>query len=294
MAAPPTVMASPARLLRRPLPFADGGARHKVGARNVGANDWLELTGEDVAGQLAEKRRLFETRRSDVLGALPGSENACVELLALVREKSGLAGLSGRVATGLHPLEEAGRLVPEDFALHIKDPSSGELILAAGSVCFPNRWLLADKLGRPVTAVHDPVPGYRAELGRPVEQLMDRLPVGRVIERHNWGLAHSPELFRAPGPSPNDLGTISDLATIAERRWLRIERQTLRRLPHSGAVVFTIRTLQAPMAILRGDLEANGLLARAIRELAPEVARYKLGPPQVQDALLQWCESSCG
>jgi hypothetical protein len=277
-------MASPARLLRRPLPFGGGGARHKVGARNVGIDDWLELTGDDVAGQLAEKRRLFASRRHDVLGALPGSAEACEELLALVGESATGLTPSPTVSAGLHPLEEAGRLVPEDFALHLPASATGEFVLVAGSVCFPNRWLLADKLGHPVTAIHDPVPGYRSELGRPVERLMQRLPAGRVIERSNWGLAQSPELFRAPGPraAPADLGRIAD------HRWLRIERQTLRRLPTSGAVVFTIRTLQAPLDVLRGDREAAALLSRAITELPPEVAAYKLGTPREQAAVLQW------
>ena len=279
------VFAAAARLLRRPLPFAGGGSRHRVGGRNVSVDQWLELSGDDVAGQLAEKRRLFETRRGDVLGALPGSAAACLELLDLVRENAAAAGLSVSAPAGLHPLEEAGRLVPEDFALHLKRPASDALTLVAGSICFPNRWLLHDKLGLPVTEVHDPVPGYRAELGKPVDQLMDRLPAGRVIERHNWGLARSPELFRAPGPSTGP----GDLETITERRWLRIERQTLRRLPESGAVVFTIRTLQGPLAVLRDDPEAAAQLARSIAELPPDVAGYKVGSPypQVVDALVK-------
>jgi hypothetical protein len=286
MPSPAAVTASPERLLRRPLPFAGGGARHKVGARNVEVADWLELTGDDVAGQIAEKRRLFETRREDVVGALPGSEEACAELLALVREGSAdLTRVGCPVPAALHPLEEAGRLVPEDFVLHLKDPASGELVLVAGSICFPNRWRLADKIGRSVTAVHDPVPRYGSQLGGPVERLMDRLPADRVIERSNWGLADGPELF-APAARSAAPG---DSEASAERRWLRIERQTLRRLPESKAVVFTIRTLQAPVTILRGDPEATALLALGINELPPDVAAYKLGSREQQVAILQWC-----
>jgi hypothetical protein len=252
----------------------------------VEISDWLELTGDDVVGQIAEKRRLFETRRQDVFGALPGSAEACAELLALVRESSAdLTPAGRRVPTGLHPLEEAGRLVPEDFALHLKDPASGELRLVAGSVCFPNRWRLADKLGRSVTDVHDPVPRYERQLGGPVERLMDRLPAGRVIERSNWGVADGPELF-APADRNAAAGARE---TSAERRWLRIERQTLRRLPESHAVVFTIRTLQAPVTILRGDPEAMAMLALAITELPPDVAAYKLGSREEKAAILQWC-----
>ncbi len=277
-----TTTAATARLLRRPLPFAAGGARHKVGARKVEPADWLELTGDDVAGQLAQKRRLFEDRRGDVLRALPGSAQACEELLGMVREAAAGTPSDTPMPSGVNPLEEAGSPAPEDFCLHLPDPASGELVLVAGSVCFPNRWLLADKIGRAVTAVHTPVPRYASQLGSPVDRLMQRLPAGRVMERSNWGLVDGPELY-APLGRNVEPGAERGLF---ERLWLRIERQTLRRLPQTGAIVFTIRTLQAPVSVLRSDPEAAALLARAIGELPPDVADYKLGSVAVKDAVL--------
>ena len=274
--------ASAERLLRRPLPFAAGGARHKVGVRAVEPAGWLELTGADVAGQLAEKRRVFDAHRGAVLAALPGSQDACRELLELVREVAAAPGVG--VPAGCHPLEEAGRLVPEDFCVHLPDPQSGAPTLVAGCVAFPNRWTLADKLGRPVTAVHAPVPQYAPQLGRPVERLMDRLVAGRILERSNWGVVGDGELF-APLPTA---ARRPDWQGIGAQRWLRIERQTLRRLPQTGAVVFTIRTLLGPLEMLRDDPAAAALLAAAIRELPEDVARYKLGPLPARAALLEW------
>ncbi len=275
--------ASAQRLLRRPLPFAGGGARHKVGLRPVDPAQWLEFTGADAAGQLAEKRRVFDRHRGAVLAALPGSQEACRELVELVREA--VAGQPPvTVPAGCHPLEEAGRLVPEDFCVHLPDPQTGALTLVAGCVAFPNRWTLADKLGQPVTAVHAPVPDYEPQLGRPVERLMQRLPPQRVLERSNWGVVGDGALFsplRAAERRPEWEG-------IGPERWLRIERQTLRRLPLTGAVVFTIRTLMAPLDVLRDDPAAAGLLAQAIHELPDDVARYKLGPPAARSAVLEW------
>jgi hypothetical protein len=282
------VYASAERLLRRPLPFGAGGQRHKVGLRPVEPADWLELTGDDAAGQLAEKSRVFDGHRDTVLAELPGSQAACLELLDLVREATGATAHrpSVSVPAGCHPLEEAGRLVPEDFCVHLADPSSGGLTLVAGCVAFPNRWTLGDKLGQPVTTVHAPVPEYASQLGRPVERLMDRLAAGRVMERSNWGVVADGELFaplRTAERRPDWQG-------IGPERWLRIERQTLRRLPRSEAVVFTIRTLLAPLDILCDDPEAAGLLAQAIRELPGDIARYKLGPPASRSALLEWLD----
>jgi heme-dependent oxidative N-demethylase alpha subunit-like protein len=50
---------------------------------------------------------------------------------------------------------------------------------------------------------------------------------------------------------------------IPDRMRLRVERQTLRRLPRSGAIVFTIRVYMTPLAGL-GPGEA-GRLAAALR-----------------------------
>jgi hypothetical protein len=272
------VISASARILRRPLPFAGPSGRHTVGARAVPLGGWLELTGDDVAGQVQEKQRLFDTRRGDVLRSLPGSEAAKDELLEAVRQATG-----ARVEMdGLDPLEAAGRLAPEDFCLHLPDPVTGELALRAACVCFPNRWLLESKIGRNVTAIHSPVPGYQEQLGSPVSRLMERLAPDRIMERHNWGIADGPELFapepRSPGGSSPDY-------------WLRVERQTLRRLPRSGAVVFTIRTLQAPLAVVRHDPDASQLLATAIRALPDSLALYKLGSAATRADLADYLSS---
>ncbi len=184
------------RLLRRPLPFAEGGARHRIGVRPIEPAQWLEIGGDDVAEQVAEKARVFDAHRGSVLGVLPAAEQACIELRDLVRAQLP-EGWTVAVPAGCHPLEEAGRLVPEDFCVHLPDAETGLLTLMAGCVCFPNRWSLVDKVGHPVTAIHEPVPRYDPQLARPVERLMARLPEGRILERHNWSVVESGELLRA-------------------------------------------------------------------------------------------------
>jgi len=54
---------------------------------------------------------------------------------------------------------------------------------------------------------------------------------------------------------------------------LRVERQTLRRLPRSGAIVFTIRVYLTPLAEL-GPGEA-GRLAAAIRGVKEQEVVYR-------------------
>lgn len=240
---------------------------------------WLELAGADVSGQLREKQRLFEQRRADVLLSLPGSQQACADVLEAVRA----AGVPLPATETAHPLELVGRAVPEDICVHLPGPD-GRLILVAGCVCFPNKWLLADKIGRPVVEIHQPVPGYEPQLGVPVDRLMERLTADRLLVRANWGITDGGDLF---APEPRRART-PEPADLPDRFWLRIERQTVRRLASTGAVVFTIRTLHAPLAVLRTDQEAAALLAEAIRQLPGPLADYKLGGAAVRDAVLGW------
>lgn len=66
-------------------------------------------------------------------------------------------------------------------------------------------------------------------------------------------------------------------ATPEELR-LRTERQTLRRLPMSGAIVFTIRVYVSQLAL-------EGRLASAVRSWPADVAAYKWGTAVVAEYL---------
>jgi len=56
---------------------------------------------------------------------------------------------------------------------------------------------------------------------------------------------------------------------------LRTERQTLRRLPKTGAIVFTIRTYLTPVEMLVKEPGVPGRLASAVRSWPEAVAGYK-------------------
>lgn len=60
----------------------------------------------------------------------------------------------------------------------------------------------------------------------------------------------------------------------AETLHLRTERQTLRRLPRTGAIVFTIRVYQTRLAELVKEPGVPGRIASAIRSWPEDVARY--------------------
>jgi hypothetical protein len=78
-------------------------------------------------------------------------------------------------------------------------------------------------------------------------------------------------------------------ARPGEELWLRVERQTLRRLPRSGDVVFGIHTYVAPLAEAVDSTEAAQALAARIREMPEPMARYKSIWP-VREPLLAWLD----
>ena len=183
-----------------------------------------------------------------VFQALPGSEGAQAEALEMIR---------GHLRMHLHiddaaanpqalaPLDAAARMVEEDVCLlqRVDD----EYRLTAASVASPSYWRLADKLGKELLDIHDPVPALRVRIGERMRQFFHALPHGRIFMRGNWFIHASDQLFRLP----EDLRTPrADEPMALERLFLRCERQTLRRLPESGAVLFTIRVYLNPLAEL--------------------------------------------
>ena len=71
------------------------------------------------------------------------------------------------------------------------------------------------------------------------------------------------------GPEDGEPGTVSwDTAEknkAVEHHWFRSERQSLRRLPRSGGVVFTIRTYFHPITEICEEPYVPGRLASAVR-----------------------------
>ena len=71
--------------------------------------------------------------------------------------------------------------------------------------------------------------------------------------------------------------------------YFRSERQTLRRLPRSGGVVFTIRTYFHPITEICEEPYVPGRLASAVRSWGDDVSKYK-GKERYQDVLLEYLD----
>lgn len=196
-------------------------------------------------------RRRIAAEHPETVAALPGSEAAVAELAALARG----TGWSDTARHGALPALATTQ--GDDLCVLAAEPGWP---LVAGAVLFPSHWRLADKLGLPLAAVHERVPGYPAAQ---VDRFLDRLRPGQVAWRRNL-LLHRDGTLHAPDPATDDV-PVADW-------WLRSERQTFRVLPDTGAVLFTIHTDTTPLAGLEPG--TRHALAERIAALPPTWAPY--------------------
>ncbi len=280
------------------LPYEPGPYRMAMALRACPAEELVELDNACPA-QLAERLRLLDARPADVLAALPEARHASAELAAhllrllparfpghyMTAGNGVLNRLTGETldVAKLDPLHLVGRLVAEDFCLLA--PSASGPVLVGAVLCFPARWVLAEKLGKPLLGVHERVPGYAERLGRPVDRFIAQLKPGRVALRLNWSVIDDPALFQRTGKFRDGPDAAITATNALGRLYLRVERQTFLLLERSATVAFGIRTHVTPLSRVVALEGEAARLAAAVRALPAEMALYKsLG--RFRDALL--------
>jgi len=263
---------------------------------------WIEIDSEYIP-HVTERRRLLAERRADIIAAIPGSEAAQSELLAVLANHltrhhpdwfhANGAWLDNRLTGERHnladadSLDAAGRLVQEDFCLLQEE--AGGLSLIAAVLCFPGRWRLADKIGRRLDAIHGPVPFYPERLARPVDRFLTLLKTGRLAKRFTWSVIDDAALFQPTGHGATSSNAGVTPGNAGDTLVLRVERQTFRRLPQSGAIVFGIRTHVTPLDRVTARPGEAARLREAILAFPPEMGRYKSLLP-FRPALLAYLE----
>jgi len=227
------------------LPWMDPRTGRLPGIQPVEGNDWLRVD-EAYAAQMALRDRLISTQPGIVHALLPVARPAAVELYEVVLDWLRTAPgfeidlASVRRPDGVmvsldpdQPLLTLGRLVQEDLCLMQSD--GDEYLLTGAILCFPASWTLAQKLGRPLTDIHDPVPAYDNDLARRVSRMFTAIRPEQPLWRMNYltyddFILHQPRLEGERRPRPMDHG------------FIRSERQCLLRLSATQAVVFSIHT----------------------------------------------------
>jgi hypothetical protein len=277
-------------------PYDGSSTPFTIGLKPLDPADWIEVD-RHLEAYLAEKDRLEAAHGGTVFAAEPGSEDAQREVLALLADhlparfpeiyrRAGdtmHVGASGRTVDLERPgepgLKIAARLVQEDLVLMRR--GEGGWRLAAAALSFPSSWSLAEKFGRPLREIHRPVPhfGPGTRSDDLVERMFDKLQ-GQLVERFNWSLQPDPDLYKPLSSMQRDdragkavsrfPGIDAAAATI-----IRVERQTLRKLPVSGDILFTIRIHLDPMSALRAHPDRAGIAASFAVQLAA------LGPAEL-------------
>lgn len=286
------------------LPFDPGPYRMTMGLTSAADADWFEID-THYPKEMAERGRLLGQHHREVFAALPVSDAARVEVLARVADNlvahhpdwfNRAHGRLTNLLTGeswslreptCDPLELAGRLVQEDLC--VIQVTDGVPLFTAAVVCFPSRWRLADKIGRPLADVHGPVPIYADRLEKPVDRFMRHLRDGAIAARLNWSVLDDPTLFQPSGKwQEGDNPTITPQNAGASL-YLRVERQTLRRLTESQAILFGIRVHCYRLDAVIGTPALAARLAAAVRALPEGIVHYKSLRP-IRAALLGWLD----
>jgi len=164
---------------------------------------------------------------------------------------------------------ELGRILEPDYLLLV--PDGPQFRLVGACVCFPSSWSLQEKIDRPLNFIHDVVPDLNAQIGSQITRFLFSLKPGNAMLHANWGLSRSGEFNQHPSRKLPRLVA----GTTMDEIWLRIERQALVHLPQSNGVLFGIRIETFPVMELKANpANAHGL-ARALRTMPAEMARYK-------------------
>ncbi|OCK76454.1 hypothetical protein K432DRAFT_306328 [Lepidopterella palustris CBS 459.81] len=285
-----------------------------MGLRKLDLDNWLTVDGKYYEFYQA-RRQLLSEKKQEVLQVKPGGEAACGELLGevvgfltkkypeeyeifegeqrrkWVRNRMTKEEFAISMPYNVHPLEVVARLAMEDFNVLIKSQFTGNHHLVASATLFPAGWRLRDRIGNSVTEIHKPVPQWKGLSDIVNLSYFSRIDQKSCMERSSFFVQ-----VRPPGMNladtlfvqePKDFfpGMIHNL--LPHNIIIRHERQTFRRLPKSGAVIFIVKTSITPLVHFPKE-ELAGLAAE-IRSWPEDIAEYK-GRGLWQRPVLGYCE----
>ncbi|KAI9792506.1 MAG: hypothetical protein M1835_007791 [Candelina submexicana] len=255
---------------------------------------WLELENTYVE-RIAQRQQLYRDHGKNVLQYLPGSELACKELMemslqflcaryphyfSLSESKTTFINNILHTTTDLkaiHPLVVLLDNVPEDFAVMLRDPDNGFYYFRAGVICSSLGWDVGSKIGMQLHEIHAPIPDYKEKMQFSMDRYFAKLPTDRPIQRGSWGLEIDNPLW-TPSWHPHLSLRNSQLPPSElplSRLHLRVDWQTLRRLPLSGAIIFNFKALFTPIEEFRDEPYIPALCNKVLKEGKGSIMEYK-------------------
>lgn len=186
------------------------------------------------------------------------------------------------------PFEYITRQTQGDFSL--QDERDGTLWMDAGMITSQADWSLDFDIGMNFHEWHAPVPlaHEKGVFDRALKFLL-QLRHGAPVRRFNWTMTVNPLLDTAPETYPKwgPLKTTLTPENLGRKQHLRVELQSLYRLPRSNAIAFDIRCYLASFDEIVTVPKWARRLHRVVRDLPDELATYK-GFIRNRPAMVEW------
>lgn len=253
---------------------------------------WLELE-STYRERISQRRQIYALHGKRVIDELPGSEAASKELMEMVIQylclrypqqfeydewtstfRNHILNSTVNIST-VHPLVFLLENVPEDFLITQEDPDTGLYTLRAAVSTSAVGWNISQKIGKPLHEIHGPVPDYKEKMAFSMDRYFSKMPCNKPIQRGSWGLEIGEPLYlqtdefdwsHRQHQNPNL--PLSDI-------YMRVDWQTLRRLPKSRAIVFNFKALFTPVTDFRNEPFIPKLLLKVLLEGKKAILEYK-------------------
>lgn len=297
-------------------PYRWAAAEFQVGLRPISSRDWL-LVDDDYASFMCEKRKQLSMSADRFYKTLPESlaaqdELRCMVINHLREEHSQLFSVSdGTVQCAgsdyswnlqdesLEPLWQLSDFVQEDFML--LQEVDGRTRITAACNAYSSSGRLVAAVGRDVRWAHEPVPDLTATHGARIDRILASVHEDALCARFNWQITPLSSILFPPDPHGANraaLASVSaqlstDPSLSPSLLHMRVERQTLRRLPETRAVAFSIHTYSDPLSSLSEDPVALRALLSLLKNYSAARLQYT-EMAAVHAAVILWIETLLG
>lgn len=251
------------------LPKARGGGQLRMGLVKLDEHQWLQPSPDCAA-------------RAKAFADWPEGVALTSEAKAPGGELAAMLGVEGA-------LPEAARATHEDLCLLTKREGADVYRLIGAAVAWPSDWRPAEKIGLPLRALHAPIQGYEEQLATGVDRFMETLRPGPIYGRCNWFIAATSERRWLPDRPPQEAFAHVTAQNAGETLFVRSERQTLRRLPETGAILFTIGIYVEPLG--RHSPANIAMLGRAVQTLVSGEGDRR-GAPAYAQSLVAFAQAA--
>lgn len=297
-------------MLHRSIRFAH--LCHFTALKKLDPDYWLELE-STYLDRIAQRRKLHALHGKRVMDELPDSEAASRELMEMVVQylcirypkqfdydewtsvfRNHILGSTVDIKV-VHPLHFLLDNVPEDFLITQEDPETGLYTLRAAVSTSAVGWNIGQKMGRPLHEIHGPVPDYKEKMAFSMDRhvtwwmvsaitlittawiyrYFSKMPCDKPIQRASWGLEIGEPLYlQTDDPDWNHRQRQNPDLPVSDI-YMRVDWQTLRRLPKSRAIVFNFKAFFTPITDFRNEPFVPKLLLKVLLEGKKSILEYK-------------------